>query len=477
MTDISVPIDDHSIAMRIRPERLAWSVVLLMFAIFCMICVVSTLGLHFFLFESSLPMSTTLYVGRGTLSVEVQGNAEPETNQRLIGSETTIRTDRTDSWSQAVIDIRDGGGQSDNAILRAIVMSDTTVTVDRATRPRFDWSTTLYEVRLSNLSGEIDLTVGPELSQDIRIVVVASNGAEIRISNSGRYVIESSETQTRVTNRRGEIVLISPDGLSASSIPPNQQAIYTAGDPVIQRLPTLTDLLRNSQLDVRPGADVDPGEQPIENTPPIAWTCTNQPTTNLPLGRYYEATGPEGREGLRLVRGEGADSNGRTLCEQTFGEDGLDVTGYDFLQLQATFFIASQSLNGCGEKGSECPIMLSIDYKVDAQQPDDENIQWIHGVYTRPLEPHQDSWLRQCSTCLQPHVLIYDNTWYLYDTGNLFEVIPDDRRPAVITRVRIFAEGHQYDVYVDEVGLYGRPIDQPSVAWPRMTDIAETHDS
>ena len=45
---------------RFSASRLAWPVLLIAFAIFCFTCVVTGLGLNFFLFESTVPMQVAL---------------------------------------------------------------------------------------------------------------------------------------------------------------------------------------------------------------------------------------------------------------------------------------------------------------------------------------------------------------------------------------------------------------------------------
>ncbi|HLU10037.1 MAG TPA: hypothetical protein VK003_10260, partial [Oceanobacillus sp.] len=52
-----------------KAQRLAWTVLLVSFAIFCVICVASGIGVHYFLFRSTVPMLTELTVGRGTAIV------------------------------------------------------------------------------------------------------------------------------------------------------------------------------------------------------------------------------------------------------------------------------------------------------------------------------------------------------------------------------------------------------------------------
>src|SRR5262249_15612435 len=109
--------------------------------------------------------------------------------------------------------------------------------------------------------------------------------------------------------------------------------------------------------------------------------------------------------------------------------------------------IGYQSLNACGVDGSECPMMLQIDYS-DANGVGHH---WIHGFYS--LVQPQLNYPLQCNSCAQEHEHIYANAWYTYDTDNFFNLFPPDTRPVSIANVQFYASGHQYDVYVGEVAL------------------------
>lgn len=454
--------------MRIAPERLAWSVLLLSFATFCVICAASTLFAHFFLFQSSLSLETTLQVGRGTVGITESATApQAETQSRQLSRDTAIRTDSQDQWSQAVLSFRDPEtGQE--SIVTAVLKNDTSVFLRRANRPRFSWSSTIYEISLQGLDGEIDIRVANDLPRPIELSITTVTGDEVLINRGGNYLIDGSSEGLSVVTRTGEAIIISADRALAYAIPGGQQATFNSASQELTRTPYMQNLLVNNQLQFSREAR----EQTVDPTgaylPPFGWSCTNGPVSNLPVGNYFEDTASDGRRSFRLVRGSGADTNGYTRCDQSFG-DGLDVSTYDSLYLRSMFYVDSQSLNGCGQEGSECPMMFRIRYKFS---PDGDRSQlieteWVHGLYTVPLSPAQETagWKRQCGTCLQPHIRILGQTWYVYESGNLFDVIPDERRPVVITQVEFFAEGHQYDVFVDDVSL---------LAWQR--DGATSHE-
>jgi hypothetical protein len=456
MANITITDEETVIEVRIPPDRLAWGVLLLAFATFCLIVASSIIFLNYFLFQSSLPLESLLKVGRGTARISaISSPVQAETGQRILNNETSISTDSQDLWSQSVITFSDHS-LLDHPIAHITLMNDTTLQLKRANRPRFSWSTTIYEIAIQDLIGEIEIYVHDNLSRPIDLGILTHTGGEVIINRSGHYTINASETQLTVITHSGEAIILSRDGLIASSIPTGQQAILDDESGSLIREESPINLLVNSQLQV---SDPNNPTQPPKgvSSPPHGWVCTNGPANNLPLGSYFEDSAPDGRTAFRMVR-EDADTNGYTRCQQSFGEEGLDLTQFDSLILQSAFYVNYQSLKGCGQEGSECPVMFRIYYKLF---PSSDTIDWLHGVYTVPLSQfeEQQGWKRQCSSCLQSHIRIQDHTWYIYESGNLFDVIPDGRRPGIITQIEFFAEGHQYDIFVDEISLLARSTD------------------
>lgn len=457
MANIIITDEETSLEVRIPPERMAWGVLLLAFTAFCIILATSILFVNYFLFQSSLSLESFLKVGRGTARISASTQPiQAETGQRFLNNETTISTDSQDPWSQSIITFNDHSLLT-HPIANITLMNDTTLHLKRANRPRFNWSTTIYEVFIQDFKGEIEIHIHDDLFRPIHMVIISTTGDEVIINRSGRYTVSASDTQLTLITHRGEALILSSDSLIASSIPAGQQALLDNATGSLIRQPSPENLLVNTELHV---SDQEPPiqRQHLTSSPPHGWVCTNGPANNLPLGNYLEDYAPDGRLAFRMIR-TNADTNGYTRCQQSFGEDGIDISDYDSLVLQSVFYVNYQSLKGCGQEGSECPIMFRIHYKLFPST--DDKIDWIHGVYTVPLTQfeEQQGWKRQCSTCLQPHVSIQDHTWYIYESGNLFDVIPDGRRPGVITQVEFFAEGHQYDIFIDELSLLARRIE------------------
>jgi hypothetical protein len=52
------------------------------------------------------------------------------------------------------------------------------------------------------------------------------------------------------------------------------------------------------------------------------------------------------------------------------------------------------------------------------------------------------------------HDPIYPGTWYTYESPNILTLVPENQRDRSLLRVRFYASGHGYDVYVGDVALY-----------------------
>jgi hypothetical protein len=263
----------------------------------------------------------------------------------------------------------------------------------------------------------------------------------VRIRQAGRFEIEF----------RDETVTVFSHGGTASLIPPAQSVEYviTAGSGSEYSLPTgdlralvpTFNLIQNSSFE-------DVMLQSDRNAP-LNWACNHTNVeVNAPRGTFtvqYQ----DGRSVLRMARTGGALSNGETICQQGLarGEVWQDISQYETLNLIVELNIAYQSLPVCGFVGSECPLMVRIDY-IDAKG---ELGELIFGFYSLPGPPER--YAQTCESCRVPHMRLREKSWYTFDSGNLLAGFPADLRPVAISRIRFYASGHEYDTRVSRLEL------------------------
>ncbi|MBZ0289597.1 MAG: hypothetical protein K8I30_18385, partial [Anaerolineae bacterium] len=417
MAERTTTLPDALPQPRIDPQRMAWGVLLLSFAIFCSICIVTGLGLNYFLFQSTVLMETDVQVGRGSVSV----NSSTVYSYLSLTSAAELRTD---PQAQSTIFFRDSQ-KADRLIASITIRANTNVTLRRAVRPRFRWSSGSYMIELQDLTGDLDIFIPNDLERDVRLTIQTPQGALADFGSSGQYFVSASESQIRVINRQGQVSLVPANTNQGRAIPVNNLGVISsAGPEEVALLPAVVNLIQNSTFQDVVTTQDDGGTTSLGLA--TSWGCTNS-TTNLPRGSY-QAEMQDGRYLLHFLRGENAQTNGETRCG-TFPGGGYDVRSYSTLVLRAMFKIQFQSLNACGSKGSECPLMLRVDYTDERGA----GHSWYHGFYAK-LDPQLND-PKSCDSCTSEHEQVNYNTWYTYDSGNWFTLFAPDMRPATILNV------------------------------------------
>ncbi len=381
-----------------------------------------------------------LSVSRNTGGVSGEGRAEEtERAGRALTERTTLTTDST---SQALITFRDP--YSDRVLATLTLLRDSAAILHSAARPRFDASALPYTIEVIGRHGRADVLIAPNLDRHIRFRILGAYDTVIDLEQAGYYTVALGGDNAGVTVREGEAVL----GLRTSE----ERAIVSAGQrglvpgPDAQHpiniAPSRQNLLANSGFEL-----YDQTGDSLSSLP-SSWGCYyNQDVLNEPHGTYMREMF-DGRTVLRLRRvGEGL-SHAETGCRQLRPD--LDVSGYSYLELRATMYIAQQSISTCGIAGSECPVMLRLVY----YDKDGELREWIHGFYSLYTIPE---WPLTCASCRQDHERINSGAWYTYESGNLVTVLPEEAKIHALVEVRFYASGHAYDVMLDEVALLAGP--------------------
>jgi hypothetical protein len=448
---------------RVRhPERVAWGVMLIAFAVFCLSCVLSVVAVHGFFFLSTVPMLSSVQVARGTIGLTGSDLREEavyfENRDIQIGNIV-----RPTPQSQALLVFRDP--YNENRIFAMITLDEaiSSAALQLATRPRFEWGNAGYQITLTNVEGNVEVYIPDGIDNNLNIYLRTTQGSEVRISGSGQHTIRALDEVVRATNHRGRVLLINPElprEQSAKDIPPDHQGIaQTNLSEIMVVSHGYDELLTNSRFE-QTVAPTRPNEAESVFLPEV-WRCGPSRASTPPSAKISTAQ-EYGRKALFLVRGEGAVTHGATYCEQGApsedeNREWMPVSQYDYLALETTFYINYQSLNRCGSDGSECPLMLRVNY-VDVQG---NNQSLIYGFYTVNT-PVDIGYPFICDSCRQEHIFIREKTWYTFSTGNLLNTLPLEQRPDYITSVQFYASGHQYDTRVSEVSLIGGYLDQMS---------------
>ena len=444
-------------AGRINPQHLAWSILLACFALFCVLLVSALVTADHFLFQSTLPMDAILNVGRGTVSLADLANPVEQVgiNGAALQDGTIIRTD---PQSQGTIRFVDGEQGQKRLLATLTLQRNSRVTLLGAQRPRFPWSRRGHEIVLQDVIGEMNLTITEQAGPRLSVQGITPGRAWLEMSGPGTYTIEGASEELRLFNHSGRGRLESADGLQNRLVPPGGQGAVLYDDPGVELRYGYTNLLQDEAFDLlRAGASASAGN---------AWTCGHDPADNPP--GTHEFMAHDGLQFLRFLRLGGITTHGENFCFQHFGQNGLDLNELDleYLSLRVSFYVNQISLASCGSRGSECPLMLRMDYLdqeylstledqpagdglVRAVPPGVDAIKWRHGFYTHS----RDDWPLRCDTCIQDHQLIHDKSWYVYESPNLLTLFAPDPPPEKVVSVWVYTSGHEYDVWIRDVAL------------------------
>ncbi len=435
------------------PERIAWIVLLGAFALFCTMTLTSAFGVYHYLFRSTVPIPAMLYVSKGTVGVTgadlretVERNREELTN--------TVTSISTDSLSQATVQFRkatDIEVESEPLLAAVTLQGNTFVTFNQATRRRFEWGQAPQRVRFSRLTGQLDVTVTGVDAQHPFVLDIytedlnTDKGVHIQSVTNGRYRLSASEDEIRLLNLAGAVsAFFGDDPGLRNPVEPGRELVVRIGNRSIRTLDDTSNLLMSGNFSLQRssiGWLYSPGE-------PLNWNCSGLPEQNPPGS--YSMLEFDGRVGVSLQRYSNATSHGEISCIQEFEGDGLDVRTLDSLSVIATFNLNFQSFSLCGKEGSECPLMLHIMYTTD-DSPLANRGDWFRGFYYEGQASGTHK--KICASCLQEHVDTNPSVWYTFDSGNLLNLIAEDRRPAFINAIRFYASGHQFDTVVSEMVL------------------------
>ncbi len=426
-----------------RVARQAWAILIVSFILFWVLCISLSLGLYMFLFISTVPMGVRVDVGRGTALLVTSDLVERgvRTGETISGRTVTLSMD---SQSQAVMTFFNGeDGEKRQALATVSLLASSELRFAQATMPRFEWTNAIYYADLRDFRGQMEVVITENDKRPFRMQILTQSGRLIDLNGVGRYSIESNATRVRVTTLRGEAVLYSNDRAQNRIIPSGAEGVLYAERAAPSVYPSRRNLIHNGMFVFTSDSS--------SSVLPERWGCTNV-QDDLPRGGY--AMGRDaGRWMLRLVRGAPASTHGETRCIQPIiGERG-DVSPFNFLELEVSFVVNHQSLSDCGERGSECPLMLRVNY-LDVGGSERA---WFQGFYT--LSNPALAYPPRCDSCTQDHLQINPRVPYTFRTGNLFALIPASARPARITSVEFYASGHQYDVSVYEIGMYVGYVD------------------
>jgi hypothetical protein len=394
--------------MRENPERLAWTILLTAFAIFCFLATGIPLGIYHYVSTASVAHTTAITSVRGTVIVEQltsKRGAIPITdgNTVEVDEDSYVETSET---SQAILAFFE-----DSTVT---MYNNTRVRLEKARSPRFEFSSLPPTIILSVQKGRI--RVSPSVHSPLHFEVRSPQTTAWL--QEGSYAIEVGEDMTQITARSGQVRVNAAD--ETITIKQGERILVEEGKKPSGPLSAAQNLVVNGAF-----------TEPLSDT----WELyTFAPESNVaPQG----AITTYGDRNVVEFKSSGRDNiHNEAGIKQIIGKD---VRDFRSLYVHLNVRLVNQSLPGGGTLGTEYPVMVHVNYK-DRYGNDQD---WYHGFY---YEPTLDNWL------LTNGERIARSVWYPYESRNLL-VSLEENKPVSINYIRIYASGWIYNSMVTDVAL------------------------
>jgi hypothetical protein len=417
-------------------ERLAWTVLLISFAI----CVILIVG---------VPVSVQLYVHSAQsgqlISLDMQeGNA-------LVtcpGADVPIAVvSRQDDLCQGreniLIDVGPANqGQLSIRSRSSLTSTLASVQIYRGTRLYLQQATTARFPRLSAEpdhvvlkmdSGRIRVTVPSRLTRPM-LMQVTTPQALVQLTE-GSTAVEVTDQETQATVREGEALVLTAGGKSVARVRSAERVVVPTSGEATGVMSAERNLL----------AGYSEFREPLGSI----WKVYTLPP-QIPGESPGEATNVsvENRQAADFSRA------GVGFAETGIKQDvNRDIRDFNSLQLRLVLRVLQQDVPLCGTAGTECPVMVRLDYVDD----NGEARFWEQGFYFMP-DPNNVN-PEFCNTCnpRNIHRQTVPGIWYTYESENLIPILARVGAPPVLIKsISIYASGHTYQSQVAEVELLGQ---------------------
>lgn len=399
-------------SLKKNPERLAWIILSIAFAILCFLAVSIPLGIRWYIINATQVHKTSLAAVRGTVQVQ-----EPEAHVPIAvtGTKDDVpegSTIKTDATSQAFVEF------FEDSTLH--LYNKTQVTILKTQSPRFGLSSKPDTIVLEVTEGRV--RIGVALSMESRLdFQVQSPYAAVELED-GSYSVEVSSEEFQLTVRDGRAKIIAMGKMV--ELGRGERTTVETGREPLGPLPAERDLIVNGDF-----------KEPLTK----GWRVYHSQVDDREVSGKAEILIVGDRQVVRFWRMGKAANHGETGIVQVIDKDVRDFTS---LELYISVRLLDQSLSGAGYLSSEFPIIVRVDYK----DPYGNDQFWTRGFYFKdPIE----NWPILNGEKIPRFV------WYPYESANLMEKL-GDVKPAFITSVRIYASGWDYQSMVSEVQLLAK---------------------
>jgi hypothetical protein len=415
--------------LSLERQRMAWSVLVTSFTVFVLICLSTPFLINATLQNTTQLLDVLVQANQGTVSIaDDSGNRQAV----IVGDSGQLVTpgEHVLTGNSATALITAQPPESEQTVATFQIYSNTDFHLQAAETPRFqvsDHGRTLV-ARLDN--GRIRVNLAEDEARPSTIHITTPQG-EVLIAEPGQYAIVVTSEDTQITVQAGMADIAAAGETMA--LPPGTRARIPTDSPPEGPLGTERNLIRNGDF----GRS---REQWMLNS----WIVDM-------------ATEPEGEVRTLDVGGDPRLSvvrqgigHAEVSLRQTINQDVSELTS---LRLLLTFRILNHTVSVCGEKGSECPLFVRINYI------DEEGVSrtWQQGFYAfGDVDPNRTP--DSCTTCpfvQDPHLSVPLQQDYFFEINDFQEELAQHGflPPRFIESITLVFSGHAFEVEVSDIAL------------------------
>jgi hypothetical protein len=417
--------------VKYSPQRLAWLIMLASILTCCALAVgVPAAGMSFINSSTYVaPIDVKLQAGRTFTFSPPATEADArvvDQSGRTLEEGSTIVVDSS-LPSQAFLSISEADGITDT-LMTMQLYSGARVRIERARVPRFDIATAPIEIDITLLDGRVQIqNTQPADKRPLQLTVTSDQMTAVL--PLGEYSFEVTTDETSVFVRKGIAQITSANKTETFNIDANQRTVVHKGEKIVPGAPP-RDLIRDGHF-----------QQPIGQD----WVPSSEVYVPGDVTGTVELVGSGENTALLLDRPGLGLNWGRTGVKQIIN---ANVSGRSSLQLQLNFTILFQELKVCGSQGSECPLMVRINYTTK----DGSIEEWTQGFYAdgTPQMPDLPDFIVQAAEPHTKHIAVRLGSAEPYESPNLMDTLQDVQN---INWIQLYAEGHGLETQINSVQL------------------------
>jgi hypothetical protein len=410
-----------------RRQRLAWAVLLGSLAICIGTIIFVPILLNTYRQRATRPVDVAVQANQGTVGVV---HADGESVALFAGDPgfdleagSLVLTNATDT--ALILSQRPEEGP---LIARIQVYGSTQLALEQSASPRFESSSAGNVLEFDLLAGRILLSVPQEQERPFSLTVHTPQGSAL-IEEPGQYSINAANSASEATVLEGALSLVSVD--QRLPLISDQRAVLAERGALEGPLTAEIDLIANGEF----GDGLEMWLPLSPNTEVVG-----QPDTEVSV----EAASLEPALVFKRLGIGHADAGLRQVI-------GQDVTDFESLKLLLSLRIAEQSLGVCGQQGSECPVIVRIEY-VDVNGVDQV---WQQGFFALgEIGPDTPDVCVACPPPLNEHQRVPFGQIAFYESDNLLEKLGQQGiLPAQIKSITVIGSGHSFNSQIFDLSF------------------------